>query len=246
MIRRVQLTLILSAFAAASPLLAKAPSLAVITEDLSGEVGDGGIEMVESLAESGVSRAPGVSLISRRHLEKLLAEQGLAYNNIVNDRARLGRLIGADVLLVVSITKNRITQTRESVTAYGMTENIVRSQSDAAIAERQFAKRNNGNRRALDECAAKMESTLESLTFEELAKETSVPRHKVVIKPTANGGDMQGLDLFIDGNFIGNTPITTDVEEGVREVALRKGGNTLWSNRVQILKEVWLTPDLGN
>jgi hypothetical protein len=259
MIRRAALTLILSAFAGASALQAKAPSLAVITEDLSGEVGEGGIEMVESLAESGISRAPGISLISRRHLEKLLSEQGLAYNNIVNDRARLGRLVGADILLVVSITKNRITQTRESITAYGMTENIVRSQSDAAIAvkalevesgrilaQRQFAKRNNGNRHALDECAAKMESALESMTFDELAKDTSVPRHKVVIKPTANGGDMQGLDLFIDGNFIGNTPITTDVEEGVREVALRKGENTLWSNRVQILKEVWLTPDLGN
>ena len=94
---------------------AKDPSVAVITEDLSGEVGDGGIEMVESLAESGISRAPGVSLISRRHLEKLLSEQGLAYNNIVNDRARLGRLVGADILLIVSIAKNRITQTRESV-----------------------------------------------------------------------------------------------------------------------------------
>lgn len=251
--------LFFSAFLAANPLFAKDPSLAVITEDLSGEVGDGGIEMVESLAESGISRAPGVSLISRRHLEKLLSEQGLAYNNIVNDRARLGRLVGADILLVVSITKNRITQTRESISAYGMTENIVRSQSDAAIAvkalevesgrilaQKQFAKRNNGNRRALDECAAKMESTLESLTFDELAKDTALPRHKVVIKPTSNGADMQGLDLFIDGNFIGNTPITTDIEEGVREVALRKGGNTLWNNRVQILKEVWLTPDLGN
>ena len=259
MIRRAALTFFLSAFVGASALQAKDPSLAVITEDLSGEVGDGGIEMVESLAESGISRASGVSLISRRHLEKLLAEQGLAYNNIVNDRARLGRLVGADVLLVVSITKNRITQTRESITAYGMTENIVRSQSDASIAvkalevesgrilaQRQFAKRNSGNRRALDECAAKMESTLESLTFDELAKETALPRHKVVIKPTAGGNDMNGLDLFIDGNFIGNTPITTDVEEGVREVALRKGGNTLWNNRVQILKEVWLTPELGH
>lgn len=259
MIRRAALTLILSAFAGASALHAKDPSLAVITEDLSGEVGDGGIEMVESLAESGISRAPGISLISRRYLEKLLAEQGLAYNNIVNDRARLGRLVGADVLLVVSITKNRITQTRESITAYGMTENIVRSQSDAAItvkalevesgrilAQRQFTKRNNGNRRALDECATKMEAALESLSFGDLAKDTHLPRHKLVIKPTNGETDINGLDLFIDGNFIGNTPITTDVEEGVREVALRKGTNTLWSNRVQILKEVWLTPDLGN
>ena len=252
-------SLLIGALLTATILQAKDPSLAVITEDLSGEVGDGGIEMVESLAEAGVSRAPGVSLISRRHLEKILGEQGLAYNNIVNDRARLGRLAGADILLVVSITKNRITQTRESITAYGMTENIVRSQSDAAIAvkalevesgrilaQRQFAKRNSGNRRALDECAAQMESALPNISFGELAKDDEVPRHKVVIKPTAGGNDMNGLDLFIDGNFIGNTPITTDVEEGVREVALRKGGNTLWNNRVQILKEVWLTPELGH
>lgn len=259
MTRRTALALTLACAASVCPLLAKPPTLAVITEDLSGEVGDGGIEMVESLAESGISRAPGLTLISRRHLEKILSEQGLAYNNIVNDRARLGRLAGADILLVVSITKNRITQTRESVSAYGMTENIVRSQSDAAIAvkalevesgrilaQRQFATRKGDNRRALDECAAKMESALGSMDFGDLAKETELPRHKVVIKPIAGGMDIQGLDLFIDGNFIGNTPITTDVEEGVREVSLRKGGNTLWSNRVQILKEVWLSPDLGN
>ena len=90
MSRRAALTFLLATLLVASPLLAKDPSLAVITEDLSGEVGHGGIEMVESLAEAGVSRAAGVSLISRRHLEKILGEQGLAYNNIVNDRARLG------------------------------------------------------------------------------------------------------------------------------------------------------------
>lgn len=259
MTRKPLLLPLLALLLTATPLFAKAPSLAVITEDLSGEVDTGGVEMVESLAEAGISRSSGVTLISRRHLEKLLAEQGLAYNNIVNDRARLGRLVGADILLVVSITKNRVTQSRESITAYGITENIVRSHSDAGIsvkalevesgrvlAQRQFAKRNSGNRRALDDCAEKMESALATMTFTDLAKDTSLPRHKVVIKPTAAGLDINGLDLFIDGNFIGNTPITTDVEEGVREVALRKGSNTLWSNRVQVLKEIWLTPDLGN
>ncbi len=91
---------------AAQPLFAKNPSLAVITEDLAGDIGEGGIEMVESHAESGISRAPGVTLLSRRHLEKILAEQGLAYSNVVNDRARLGRLAGADILLVVGIGKD--------------------------------------------------------------------------------------------------------------------------------------------
>jgi len=244
----------------AAPLLAKDPSVAVITEDLSGELDPGGIEMVESLAESGLSQAQGVSLISRRHLEKVLAEQGLAYNNIVNDRARLGRLVGADILLIVSITKNRITQSRESNTAYGITENIVRSRSDAGItvkalevesgrivAQRQFVKRTD-NRRALDACAAEMKSALSKIPFGDLSasRNEELPRHKVLIKPTSGGQELQGLDLFIDGNFIGNTPITTDVEEGVREVSLRKGSSTIWNNRVQILKEVWLTPDLGD
>lgn len=238
---------------------ARDPSLAVITEDLSGETDSGGLEMVESLAEAAVMETDGVSLVSRRHLEKILAEQGLAYDNVVNDRARLGRLAGADLLLVVSVTKNRITQTRESVSAYGMTENTVRSRSDAGItvkalevesgriiAQRQFVKRTD-NRRALDACASEMKTGLSKIRFAELASQNEeIPRHKVLIKPTSGGIEIQGLDLFIDGNFVGNTPITTDVEEGVRAVSLRRGGTDIWSNRVQVLKEIWLTPELGS
>ena len=54
------LSILLTALLSGQPLLAKLPSLAVITEDLSGEVGDGGIEMVESLAEAGISGSPGI------------------------------------------------------------------------------------------------------------------------------------------------------------------------------------------
>jgi hypothetical protein len=251
-------TLLAALLLAAPSLFAKNPALAVITEDLDGGIGGAGVEMVESRAESGIARAPGVTLLSRRHLEKILSEQGLAYSNVVNDRARLGRLAGADILLVVGILKNRVTQHRETITAYGITENTVRSRSEAAItlkalevesgrilAQRNFTKRNPDNPRALDDCAAEMEAFLPGLSFPPLAKTVTVPRHKVVIKPTRDGLDLPGLDLFIDGNFIGNTPITTDVEEGIREISLRKGPGTLWSNRVQVLKEIWLTPDLA-
>ena len=92
--------------------------------------------------------ASGVSLVSRRHLEKILSEQGFAYNIVVNERARLGRLAGADILLVVSITKNRITQSRESVSAYGMTENIVRSHSDVGYHSQSPRSRERAYRRA--------------------------------------------------------------------------------------------------
>jgi hypothetical protein len=108
-----------------------------------------------------------------------------------------GRYAGADLLLIVSITKNRITQTRESVSAYGMTENIVRSRSDAGItvkalevesgrivAQRQLVKRTD-NRRALDACAAEMKSALSKIPFGNLSasRNEEVPRHKVLIKP---------------------------------------------------------------
>ncbi len=55
-------------------LEARYPALAVISEDLSGETDSGGLEMVESLAEAGVMETDGVSLVSRRHLEKILGD----------------------------------------------------------------------------------------------------------------------------------------------------------------------------
>ncbi len=255
-LRRIPILVFVLACTAA--LQAAQPSIAVIAEDVSTGTEASGLELVESLAESGLSQSTKVRLISRRHLEKILAEQGLAYQNLVHDRSRLGRLAGADILLVVRIVKNRSTRSSETISAYGMTERIVKIQSDAAIAvqalevesgrilvQRQFTRRNPSNHRALENCAAEMESALATLSFGPLARDEVLPRHKVVVRPTAGDADITGLDLFIDGNFIGNTPITTDVEEGLREVALRKGSRTLWSNRVQILKEVWLTPDLG-
>lgn len=258
-VQRVFILLSVFVLVCDSSLQAAPPPIAVIAEDASSETEPGGLDLVESLAESGLAQSAQVRLISRRHLEKILAEQGLAYQNIVHDRSRLGRLAGADILLVVRIVKNRITQSRETVSAYGMTEHIVSTQSDAAItvqalevesgrilAQRQFTRRNPSNHRALEDCAAVMETALTTLSFGPLARDEALPRHKVVVRPTAGDADIPGLDLFIDGNFIGNTPITTDVEEGVREVALRKGSRTLWSNRVQVLKEIWLTPDLGH
>ena len=92
-----------------------------------------------------------------------------------------------------------------------------------------------------------MTASLTKIRFASLATPAEdIPRHKVLIKPTSGGQEIQGLDLFIDGNFVGNTPITTDVEEGVREVSLRQGSRSLWSNRVQVLKDIWLTPELGS
>jgi hypothetical protein len=245
-------------FAPLLPAQPKGPVVAVITEDLSGSADAGNLEMVESLAESGVMESPGVSLVTRKHFEKILSEQGLAYSNVVNDRARLGRLAGADILLVVGVTRNKISQARQTNSAYGITETKIVSWSEAALSvkaigvengqillQRQIS-RHTENRKALDACAQELKTTVARLPFPTLAVKQVLPRHKVLVKPTAAGRQIEGLDVFVDGNFIGNTPITIDVEEGVREISLRKGKKSLWDNRIQIEKEVWLSPDLGD
>jgi len=258
--RRLVLVLVLlgfSSFGCAQAVCAAA--VAVIAESPNLDVDPGTLQMVESSAESAIMEAPGVRLISRRHLEKILAEQGLAYENIVNDRARLGRLVGADILVVVSITENNAGAHHETISAYGFTENKVTPYSSAEIlvkglsvetgevvVQRQFNKRLSTSSRALDSCAEEMKKSLARLDLAPLKSTASLPRHQVVIRPTSNGQDVQGLDLYVDGNFVGNTPITTDVEEGVRDIALRQRDNTIWNNRVRITAPMWLKPELGS
>lgn len=231
--------------------------VAVLAGDASNQSTPGDVDRVEAFAESGISRAVGISLVSRRHLETVLAEQGLAYSNAVNERAKLGRLAGADILLLVSISENTVSRTPKSISAYGFTERTESVSSSAAIsvkavevesgrilASRVFVKQDSNGPHALDQCAALMESALQGF---DLSSSTGSPpgiRHKISVRPVSGGSEIPNLDLFIDGNFIGNTPIATDVEEGVRQVTLQRGGKTLWDRRIKIEKEVWLSPDL--
>jgi len=231
--------------------------VAVLVGDPSGRSSPGEIETVETFAESGISRAAGVSPVSRRHLQAVMEEQGLAYSNAVDHRAKLGRLAGADILLLVSINENSISRTPRSISAYGFTERTESASSSAAIsvkaieveggrilASRVFAKQDPGGPHALDQCAALMESALEGFDPPASSASPQGIRHKISVRPVSGGSELPNLDLFIDGNFIGNTPIATDVEEGVRWISIERKGETLWSHRIRIDKEAWLAPEV--
>jgi hypothetical protein len=253
-----------SKFACAAALVfassVSAAKVAVIAEALNGDVDPGSLEMVASAAEEAMIQAQGVTLISRRHLDKILAEQGLAYENVVNDRARLGQLAGAEILLVASITEYRSGVHRETISAYGYTENQaipfssagisvkgLRVDTGEVVAQRQFSKKRDEGSDALELCVSEMKKSLVRLNVSSFVEtKTQAPRHQVAIRPTSKGQDVQGLDLYVDGNFIGNTPITTDVEEGVREVALKQRDTTIWTNRVRITSSIWIKPELGD
>lgn len=240
-----------------NPPNAKPLLVAVLVGDPSVRSSPGEIETVETFAESGISRATGVSPLSRRHLQAVMEEQGLAYSNAVHHRAKLGRLAGADILLLVSINENSISRTPRSVSAYGFTERTESVSSSAAIsvkaieveggrilASRVFEKQDPDGPHALDQCAALMESALEGFDPPASSAGRQGVRHKISVRPVSGGSEIPNLDLFIDGNFIGNTPIATDAEEGVRWISIKRKGENLWSQRMRIDKEVWLAPEV--
>ena len=234
-------------------------TLAVVSEDPSRSTEPGALEQLESAVQEGLMKKKGVSVITRRHLEKILSEQGLAYQNIVNDRARLGNLCGATVLIIVSVEKNDILRSENNVSAYGLTEHQVHFSSRARVSlsavdvstgkilsNRDYSKQSEDTSRALEACASQIRSDIDSIILQDATPIDQGERHKLVIKPTKNGQEVFGLDLLVDGNFVGNTPITTDAEDGVHSISLQKGSLVIWNNRVQVHHDVWLNPDLSN
>lgn len=234
-------------------------TLAVISEDPNQSTEPGSMEQVESAVEEGLMKKKGVSVITRRHLEKILSEQGLAYQNIVNDRARLGNLCGATVLFIVSVDKNEVSKYSQDVSAYGMTERQIHYSSAARISvsavdvstgkillKRAYSKRSDSNSSALESCVVDVKSDMSNISIQDIASNDQAERHKLVIKPMRNGQEVFGLDLLVDGNFVGNTPFTTDAEDGIHAISIQKGSQVLWNNRVQVHRDVWLNPELSN
>ena len=234
-------------------------TLAVLSEDPTRSTDPGVMEHVESAVEEGLMKKKGVSVITRRHLEKILSEQGLAYQNIVNDRARLGNLCGATVLFIVSVDKNEVSKYAQDVSAYGMTERHIHYSSAARISlsavdvstgkiilKKAYSKRFDESPSALESCASEVKSDISNISLQDITPNETEERHKIVIKPMRNGQEVFGLDLLVDGNFVGNTPFTTDAEDGIHLISIQKGSQVLWNNRVQVHRDVWLNPELSN
>jgi hypothetical protein len=69
--------------------------------------------------------------------------------------------------------------------------------------------------------------------------------HQLVVDAVRGGANAQGLDVFINGQFHGNTPYEIKMEEGSYEISIRKSGQTLWENRVQLNKAIAIKPDIN-
>jgi len=99
--------------------------------------------------------------------------------------------------------------------------------------------------RALDICATEIRHTLRKINLVRETKTQSPSTHQLVVDAVRGGANAQGLDVFINGQFHGNTPYEIKMEEGSYEISLRKSGQTLWENRVQLNKAIAIKPDIN-
>ena len=247
---------------ASSPLSVAAPAAAVIVEDKKapgflglGKTSPATLTAMESALESGLASSGSVRLITRSRLDNILQEQGLAYKNVVNDRAALGRLIGADFLVIASLLENDQRTHRETISAYGLRETKTTYSSVAAInvkmldvesgtvlAQRGFAQEMPQSIDALDRVLQEASAWLRGTPASGLR--LAPAKHTLKIEPKSAGRAIRGLDVLIDGNFTANTPATLELEGGVREVSLKRAGAVLWSNRVRLMGDLVIEPEL--
>jgi hypothetical protein len=260
--RHPALLAILLILAASSASLAL-PSVAVIVEDKKapglfgwGKTTPAILTAVESALEAGLASSSSVRVITRSRLDDILKEQGLAYKNVVNDRTALGRLIGADFLVIASLLENEQRTHRETISAYGLRETQTTYSSTAALnvkmldvesgtvlAQRAFTEEMPQSLSALEQVLLQASTWLRGTPA--AALRVAPAKHTVKIEPKSSGREIRGLDVLVDGNFTANTPVTLQLETGVREISLRRAGVVVWSNRVRISGNLAIEPELG-
>ena len=324
-------------------LQASPVKVAIIAEDFSGDAAAGDLEMLESVATAAISKKSGVVVIGRRNIQSLVNEKDLAALNIRSDKNLVGRLLGADFLLSIGLLKKTSNQRSETISAYGMTEKKVYTQSSAQIAfkvmsianqieevkvkgagstpqlaidhakneairqalgvfldgktlieneevvqdrilslsdgyiksyslisnpalnpsgiyeteisaripvgegrvveEMQIQKRLD-NSRALGACADDLKSALQGLQLASTDLMPAVSGYTINVAPSKAGKNLSGLDIFVNGNFVGNTPFQLTLPSGAYELSIRRGSAVLWNNRLQVGSDLKISPDL--
>lgn len=250
------------AMAAVFQAAAQIPSVAVLVQDKTppglfgwNKAGAGTLASIESAMQKGLGSSGKYSVLTRSQFDAILAEQNLAYKNVVNNRARLGRLSGTDYIVVAELISDRKDTRHERITAYGLSETqttlsseaqlavgVMDVSSGAVVTQQAFAASIPDSHRALP---AVLDQTAAWLGALRLRPEIEGGGgFKVRIAPLVSGSEARGLDIFIDGNFEANTPATLPLEGGIREITIKQADKTLWSNRTKVTRDLVIATDL--
>jgi hypothetical protein len=240
------------------------PKVAVLVQDKTppgwfgwNKAGAGTLSSIEAALRKGLAAGDHCTILTRSQFDAVLAEQNLAYKNVVNDHTRLGQLVGADYIVIAELIADTKNTDRKTLTAYGISEtqtslssqaqldvSLLQVSSGAVVDQQQFSEGLSGSHEALAAVLGQAANWLRSLEFK--SPSAKGLNYEVRIAPTSGGRPIRGLDVLVDGSFQANTPVTLNLDSGVREITLKHGDKILWSNRLRVSRDFAIQPELAS
>lgn len=243
--------------------IAQTPPVAVLVQDKTppgwfgwNKAGAGTLASIESALQKGLASSGRYSVLTRSQFEAVLAEQNLAYKNVVNNHARLGQLVGTDFIVIAELLSDDKRTDREVIRAYGLTDtqttlssqagltvSVVDVSSGAVVARQQFLEKLDGSHEALSASLRQAASWLGALELRPLSAADN--RFQLRVAPASAGREIRGLDILVDGAFMANTPATLALEGGLRDITIKRSDQVLWSNKLRLTRDFAIEPELG-
>lgn len=250
-------------FAGMDQATAQTASVAVLVQDKTppgwfgwNKAGAGTLASIESALQQGLSSSGKYSVLTRSQFDAVLAEQNLAYKNVVNNHARLGQLVGTDFIVIAELLSDDKRTDREVIRAYGLTDtqttlssqaalavSVVDVSSGAVVARQKFLENLAGSHEALSASLRQAASWLGALELRPLSAADN--RFQLRVAPANAGREIRGLDILVDGAFMANTPATLALEGGLRDITIKRSDQVLWSNKLRLTRDFAIEPELG-
>jgi len=197
---------------------------------------------------------PIFRVVERQKLQALLTEQGFTMSGLVDNTehaVRAGRLLGADLIATGTILEvNQRTidfqgyniQSRQTVLEVVMSLKVINTETgvveygdiiSTTSTQLEFHSLRMQDTGAVRRLARDLMLTAAERLIEYYSDAgnggRTAPVHPIRIESTPDGAD-----VLLDGLYVGATPLTIPLEEGVYLLEIRLAGYSKWENRIRV------------
>jgi hypothetical protein len=215
------------------------------------------MEKIAAFVEESVSEIPNVCIVSRTHLRNVIEEQQLNKENVVYNKnsLKIGQLQTAQLIFIVTIVDDYSKELVEKINVDGLIQTRTNVICDISytirIVEVETGKQLGqcfvtGRDLPFNKIAKVWLNTIQTATKSALlnkTNKTALSYCKLFISPSTPNNE--SFDVFVDGNYVGQTPLVFQVESGVREICLKLKQNISWKTTLKVDKDEWITPQLN-
>lgn len=208
-----------------------------------------------------LSNKNGLQVVERKKLASIMREQGLSQSGIIdnqNTAIQLGKLLGAEYLITGSLINLNVNETQfegygieTSKVEITLSTNIkvlnvntgvieagnIYNVSNIYQGESEYSLDGNGAVRSLVEKIAR--NFVSELSLGE-GNQKELEKFKVEFS-----SEPEGASIEVDGIYMGSTPATIPIEEGIHNITISMGGYTSWKKKVNVYDGLNVNAVLG-